>query len=65
MPTTVASSGFPNKPKLLDRVRDTIRFKHYSLRTEQVYVDWIKRFILFQGNLTAKKWRRGGVRLFE
>ncbi len=34
-------------PRLLDRVRDIIRLKHYSIRTEQAYVDWIKRFILF------------------
>ena len=39
----------PDKPKLLERVRDAIRRKHFSLRTEQVYVDWIKRFILFHG----------------
>jgi integron integrase len=32
---------------LLDRVRDAIRFKHYSLRTEKAYTDWVKRFILF------------------
>jgi integrase len=31
----------------LDRVRDRIRVKHYGLRTEQAYLDWIKRFILF------------------
>jgi hypothetical protein len=36
------------KPKLLDQVRDKIRLKHYSIRTEEAYVDWIKRFILFQ-----------------
>jgi len=36
------------KPKLLDQVRDKIRLKHLSIRTEQAYVDWIKRFILFQ-----------------
>src|SRR5688572_2776859 len=35
------------QPKLLDQVRDTIRLKHYSIRTERAYVDWIKRFILF------------------
>ncbi len=35
------------KPKLLDQVRDTIRVKHYSMRTEEAYVHWIKRFILF------------------
>lgn len=33
--------------KLLDRVRDAIRLKHYSYRTEQSYVYWIRRFILF------------------
>ncbi|MCB0122098.1 MAG: phage integrase N-terminal SAM-like domain-containing protein, partial [Caldilineaceae bacterium] len=36
------------KPKkLLDRVRDAIRVKHYSYRTEQTYVDWIERYIRF------------------
>jgi integrase-like protein len=30
-------------------VRDIIRRKHYSIRTERAYIDWIKRFILFQG----------------
>jgi integron integrase len=33
--------------KLLDQVRDAIRLKHYSYRTEQSYVAWIRRFILF------------------
>jgi integron integrase len=37
------------KPKLLDQVRDVIRRKHYSIRTEQAYVDWIKRFIIYHG----------------
>ena len=36
-----------NKPKLLDQVREKLRVKHYSIRTEQAYVDWIKRFIFF------------------
>jgi integron integrase len=36
-----------DKPRLLDRVRDSIRVRHYSLRTEQTYIQWIKRFILF------------------
>jgi integron integrase len=35
------------KPRLLDQVRDTIRRKHYSLRTEAAYIDWIKRYIFF------------------
>ena len=37
------------QPRLLDQVRDKIRLKHYSIRTEQAYLDWIKRFILFYG----------------
>src|SRR5258707_4845503 len=35
------------KPKLLDQVRDVMRRRHYSIRTEQAYIDWIKRFILY------------------
>src|ERR1017187_10366029 len=38
------------KPKrLLECVRDVMRLKHYSLRTEGTYCDWIKRFIRFHG----------------
>jgi hypothetical protein len=44
-----ASSGSPGPPRLLDRVRQQIRVRHYSLRTETSYVNWIKRFILFHG----------------
>ncbi len=33
--------------KLLDQVRDALRLKHYSIRTEQAYTDWITRYILF------------------
>lgn len=36
-------------PKLLDQVRELIRIRHYSIRTEQAYLQWIKRFILFHG----------------
>ncbi|MDD3807422.1 MAG: integron integrase [Candidatus Marinimicrobia bacterium] len=36
-----------NKPRLLDQVRQVIRIKHYSLRTEESYINWIKRFIFF------------------
>jgi integron integrase len=36
-------------PRLLDQVRVAIRLRHYSYRTEQAYVDWIKRYILFNG----------------
>lgn len=36
-------------PRLLDQVRNKIRLKHYSIRTEQTYLDWVKRYILFHG----------------
>ena len=39
----------PSPPKLLDQVVARLRVKHYSLRTEKTYVDWIKRYIWFHG----------------
>lgn len=36
-------------PKLLDRVRQAIRLRHYSRRPEQAYVAWIRRFIISSG----------------
>jgi integron integrase len=41
------SSASPQEPKLLDQVRQAIRTRHYSPRTEESYVYWIKRFIFF------------------
>ena len=40
--------------KLLDQVRDAIRLKHYSYRTEQSYVGWIRRYILFHSKQHPK-----------
>ncbi len=34
-------------PRLLDQVREAVRLRHYSLRTERAYVEWIRRFIHF------------------
>ena len=45
----------PPKPKLLDQLREIIRLKHYSIRTEQSYVDWAKRYILFHGKKHPKE----------
>ena len=40
----------PNpKLKLLEQVSEVMRFKHYAIRTETTYREWIKRFILFHG----------------
>lgn len=41
-----ANASVIEPPRLLDQVRGKIRLKHYSIRTEQAYVDWIKRFVL-------------------
>jgi hypothetical protein len=38
-----------SQKNLLDQARDSIRLKHYSLRTELAYCDWIERFIRFYG----------------
>jgi len=40
-------NGNTSRSKFLDQVRDAIRVRHYSYRTEQAYIHWIKRFILF------------------
>ncbi len=40
-------NSIPPPPKLLDQMRERIRVKHYSIRTESAYVDWARRFILF------------------
>ena len=42
-------SGTNTRPRLLDQVRDAVRRRHYSLRTEEAYVYWIRRFIYFSG----------------
>ena len=44
--TAAAAPGAP-PPKLLERLRIHLRTRHYSIRTEEAYVDWARRFILF------------------
>ncbi len=43
----INSPSNPPKPRLLDQVRQAIRTRHYSPRTEETYVGWIKRFIFY------------------
>ena len=52
------------KPKLLDRVRAVARLRHLSLRTEQAYSDWIKRFILFHKKRHPEGMGAEEIRLF-
>src|ERR1700730_4305251 len=44
-----SATTLPDSPRLLTRVRDKIHLKHYSIRTEHAYVDWIRRFTRFHG----------------
>ena len=49
MQAAISPASGPPQPRLLDRVRDAIARKHYSSRTEEIYVHWIRRFIHFHG----------------
>ena len=49
IPNLVPFPGGKSEPKLLDRVRQTIRTRQYSRRTEEAYVHWILRYIVFHG----------------
>ena len=46
---TPSNAVVASSPKLLDRVRWLLRARHYSIRTEEAYVDWARRFILYHG----------------
>src|SRR5687767_14597034 len=52
------------KPKLLERVRLAVRSKYYSIRTEQAYVDWVRRFILFHGKRHPENMGEEEIRVF-
>lgn len=48
-PRNATPSPVAQRPRLLDQVRAAIRTRHYSLRTEEAYVHWIKRYIIHHG----------------
>ena len=51
-------------PRLLEQVRNAIRRLHYSYRTEQTYLHWIKRFIFFHGKRHPNEMGATESRLF-
>ena len=56
----------PNpKLKLLDQVREVMRLKHYSLRTERSYCDWIRRHVKFHGMRSRVPSQAGGAQVQE
>lgn len=52
------------KPKLLDLVRQKIRLKHYSIRTEETYINWIKRYIIFHNKKHPKDMGKAEIEAF-
>jgi hypothetical protein len=54
----------PTTPKLLDQVTERLRTKHYSIRTEKQYVQWIRRYILFHGKRHPKEMGAAEVEAF-
>ncbi len=45
----IAPASAPKRPKLLDQLRRALRVRHYSFRTEQSYVNWVRRFVRYSG----------------
>ncbi len=54
----------PAKPRLLDQLRDRIRLKHYSRRTEDAYLDWAKRYILYHNKRHPQEMGKQEVEAF-
>src|SRR5438046_6288480 len=64
MTPSLRATAPQNKAKLLDQVRDVIRRKHFSIRSEQSYVDWIRRFILFHNKRHPREMAEAEVTQF-
>ncbi|MDD5389179.1 MAG: integron integrase [Gallionellaceae bacterium] len=60
----VSPDSSSRPPKLLEQLRDRIRVKHYSIRTEQAYVQWAKRYIFFHGMRHPAEMGRSEVESF-
>jgi len=54
----------PEPPKLLDQVREQLRLEHYAYRTEQAYLDWIKRSIPFHNRRHPREMGAPEIRAF-
>src|SRR2546422_5526819 len=58
------AQALKEKPKLLHQVRSVLRMSHLSLRTEQAYVQWIRRFILFHNKRHPSEMGEAEIREF-
>jgi len=54
----------PRPKKLLEQLRDVIQLKHYAYRTEETYVQWVKRFILFHEKRHPREMGRAEIETF-
>ena len=54
----------PRPKKLLDQLRDAIRLKHYAYRTEETYVQWVRRYILFHNKRHPSQMGRVEIKAF-
>ena len=53
-PNTIEKPPNVQPPKLLDQIRNKLCVKHYAIRTEEQYLHWIKRYIVFHGKRHPK-----------
>src|SRR3954454_11090528 len=53
-----------NHPKLLDQIRGRLRAKHYSIRTDEAYVDWVRRYDLFHNKVHPRELKGSDVESF-
>lgn len=53
-----------SEPKLLEQVRNRIRLKHYSIRTEEAYLGWVRQFVLFSGKRHPREMGAAEVEAF-
>jgi len=60
----VKQKYIPKSPKLMDQVRETLRYRHYSLRTEKTYLAWILKFIKFNGMRHPKEMGKHEIERF-
>lgn len=65
MRKSVTGASQAAKPKFLDQVRTILRTRHYSLRTEEAYVGWIGRLILFDGKRHPQEMGEAEVAAFD
>jgi site-specific recombinase XerD len=52
------------KPRLIDQVRNVLRVHHYSVRTEDDYIQWIRRFIFFHNKRHPREMGEKEIRAF-